>query len=67
MDWLAQELGVSVDSLRRLELGWNDPIRAFSFPIRRPTGQAVGIATRSVRGDKRTLFGPQAVKACSFP
>lgn len=49
---LANTLGVSVDSLKRLRVGWNDQRRAFSFPMRDASGNPCGIRYRSYSGAK---------------
>lgn len=49
---LANTLGVSVDSLKRLRVGWNDQRRAFSFPMRDVDGKPCGIRYRSYSGSK---------------
>ena len=50
--WLANELGVGMDSLKRLRVGWNDQRRAFSFPMRDVDGKPCGIRYRSYSGAK---------------
>lgn len=49
---LANTLGVSVDALKRLRVGWNDQRRAFSFPMRDIDGKPCGIRYRSYSGAK---------------
>jgi hypothetical protein len=48
--WLANELGVGMDSLERLQVGWNDQQRAFSFPMRDANGRPCGIRYRRYSG-----------------
>lgn len=50
--WLANELGVGMDSLERLQVGWNDQRRVFSFPMRDVDGKPCGIRYRSYSGAK---------------
>jgi len=50
--WLANELGVGMDSLKRLHVGWNDQRRAFSFPMRDANGRPCGIRYRTYSGAK---------------
>ena len=49
---LANTLDVSVDALERLQVGWNDQRRAFSFPMRDVDGKPCGIRYRSYSGAK---------------
>lgn len=49
---LANTLDVSVDSLKRLRVGWNDQRRAFSFPMRDANGRPCGIRYRTYSGSK---------------
>jgi len=62
--WLADNLGVSADSLVRLRMGWTGS--AFSFPMRSAGSQTVGIRIRgldsskwSQRGSLNGLFIPR--------
>ena len=50
--WLAGELGVSVDSLLSLGIGWSERWKAFSFPMRYPSGNVSGIRYRPISGKK---------------
>ena len=54
---LAQSLGVSLESLRRLRCGWVESQRAFSFPMRDARGQIVGIRVRDLGGAKWAIDG----------
>jgi hypothetical protein len=65
LDALAVELGLSVDSLARLGVGWSPAHNAWSFPMRDAGGRILGIRLRasggrkySVRGGKEGLFLP---------
>jgi hypothetical protein len=54
---LAQTLGVGVDGLRRLRVGWLDSQRCWTFPMCDSMGRIVGVKRRFLNGDKRTLRG----------
>lgn len=63
---LSASLGVSVESLRRLEVGWSG--RAWSFPMRDRSGRVCGIRLRTnagrklaVKGGKEGLFIPRGL------
>jgi len=45
-DHLAKSLGVSVDALRRLQVGWNPCQQVTSWPMRNDEGEIVGIRLR---------------------
>ena len=67
---LALTLGVSVESLRRLRVGWSGKNRAWSFPMSNAAGQVLGIRLRlpngkklSVRGGREGLFIPEGIGA----
>ena len=60
---LADELGVSVQSLRRLGVGWNGA--GFTFPMRDATGDVIGLRIRynsrfkaAQKGSRNGLFIP---------
>jgi hypothetical protein len=62
---LSVSLGVSVDSLRRLSVGWCARKWAYSFPMSDTRGKPIGIRLRSqcgfkfaVKGSKQGLFLP---------
>jgi hypothetical protein len=55
--WLSDHLGVSVESLHLLRVGWSPSRRAYSFPMRSPDGQIVGIRYRSLEGAKYSETG----------
>ena len=62
---LAKSLGVSVQILARLDVGWSRQHGAWSFPMRRGDGQIVGIRLRqpdgrkfAVKGGREGLFIP---------
>ena len=66
LERLVGNLGVSVDSLRRLSVGWLPGRRAWSFPMRSADGMITGIRLRywngkklSVKGGKEGLFLPR--------
>lgn len=50
---LANELGVSVDSLRRIGVGWSDRDHCWTMPERDAAGKVIGINRRLLNGDKR--------------
>jgi hypothetical protein len=65
LDRLARGLGLSVDGLLRLGIGWCDLSHAWSFPMVDAHGQAVGIRLRTdlgqkfaAKGSKEGLFLP---------
>ncbi len=66
-DWLARQLNVNSSALRQIELGWCHATLRFTFPIRRPTGQIVGIATRSITGKKKHLYGSASGQGLFIP
>ena len=57
---LATLLGVSVEALRRLGVGWLGAARGWSFPERDASGKVVGINRRLVNGQKRREAGGQS-------
>jgi len=68
LDELASSLGVSVDALERLRVGWSVEHRAFAFPMFDAVGQVLGVRLRgsdgrkwSVRGGREGLFLPRSV------
>ena len=52
---LAKSLGVSFDSLRALNIGWDG--KAWTFPMRDPSGKVVGIRRRFPDGKKLSVRG----------
>jgi hypothetical protein len=54
---LAVKLGLSVDSLNRLRVGWSAQHGAFSFPMRNSAGRVVGIRLRKPSGHKFAVTG----------
>jgi Toprim domain len=70
LDQFASALGVTVDSLRRLRIGWYDDRRSWSFPMVTVDGAVLGIRLRgpdgskfAVKGGKEGLFIPMADEA----
>ena len=55
---LGQRLGVSIDSLKRLSIGWDGG--AYTFPMRDSKGQIVGFRRRFLDGRKLALTGSKA-------
>jgi 5S rRNA maturation endonuclease (ribonuclease M5) len=69
---LATSLGVSIESLLRLNAGWATWHRAYSFPMRSADGSVVGIRLRKptgfkfcVRGSRSALFIPEGLVTTS--
>jgi len=65
---LAVALGLSVESLQRLGVGWSSQYRAWSFPMGAPAGNVLGIRLRlaggrklAVRGGREGLFLPEGL------
>lgn len=54
---LAESLGLSVESLRRLRIGWHAYHRAWTFPMQDHLGQVRGIRLRFTDGRKKAVFG----------
>jgi hypothetical protein len=70
LDKLAAALGVAVESLRRLGVGWSAKHRAWAFPMSNAAGDVLGIRLRlsggkklAVRGGKEGLFIPEGIDA----
>ena len=68
MGWLSKELGVSEDSLRRLEIGWDGKV--WTFPMRNGEDKVIGFRKRkteggywSLEGGNNGLFWPLGVSA----
>ena len=65
LNFLSRTLGLSDQSLRRLEVGWYSRRKAFTFPMRDPkTMDVVGIRTRLMcprpgEKNKKAIFGSQ--------
>ncbi len=67
---LAGDLGLSVESLRSLSVGWSARRRAWSFPMRDAGGRVVGVRLRlpggrklSIKGGKEGLFIPTGLQS----
>ncbi len=54
---LASDLGLSVRSLSRLSVGWSTKHGAWSFPMRHPGGDVLGIRLRFPSGRKTAVTG----------
>lgn len=57
---LAKQLGIPVEGLVALEVGWNESRQCWSFPEKDSAGNIIGISTRSVDGSKMRLKGGKA-------
>lgn len=53
----AEEMGLSMDSLRRLGIGWHNDRHEWTFPMRNHNGEIIGVRTRSESGEKRAIHG----------
>lgn len=60
LDRLAELLGVSLDALTRLRVGWNDPEKVWDFPERDGAGEVIGISRRFADGQKKRASGGKA-------
>lgn len=54
---MADDLGVSMVSLRRLGVGWCQQRQALTFPMFDSAGRMVGVRTRLTSGEKRAVPG----------
>lgn len=54
---LADSLGLSTGSLRRLRIGWDSRRRAWTFPMVNPASQVVGVRLRFPDGRKLAVTG----------
>src|SRR5262249_2108079 len=57
LDVLARSLGLTVDSLTALGIGWAEHYRAWSFPMTEAAGAVVGIRLRRPDGSKFAVQG----------
>jgi hypothetical protein len=57
LECFAASLGLSSDSLRRLNVGWHRAKRSYSFPMKDETGRLVGIRLRRPNGNKFAVHG----------
>jgi phage/plasmid primase-like uncharacterized protein len=60
LEWLADDLGVSLESIRRLGVGWNDEQEAYTFPMRAGTGEVIGLRLRRPEGSKFAVTGSRS-------
>jgi len=58
--WLASELGLKLDSLTALCVGYAQDYEAFSFPMREPNGNTCGIRLRRYDGSNLAVRGSRA-------
>jgi len=54
---LVKELGVSVESLSRLQVGWSEQHRSYTCPRRDADGKTCGIRLRCIDGSKWAMKG----------
>jgi phage/plasmid primase-like uncharacterized protein len=54
---LSDQLGVSVESLRWLHVGWDGSQSLTTWPMRNADGRIVGIRTRAADNEKRSVSG----------
>ena len=59
LEALAIELGVSLDSLNALEVGWNSEHQAWAVPMRDGANKIIGIHLRKDDGSKLAIKGSQ--------
>jgi len=71
LDVLTDSLGVSVESLKRLNIGWDG--KAYTFPMSNDFGKIIGIRRRfpsgrkvSIKGSKTGLFIPRGLSTDGF-
>ncbi|MDA1055006.1 MAG: toprim domain-containing protein [Planctomycetota bacterium] len=57
LDRLAEGLGLSIESLRRLRVGWSGEHRAYTFPMSDASGGVLGIRLRLPNGRKLSVCG----------
>lgn len=62
--WLGNELGVSVESLAMLRLGWSKHWNAYSFPMHFPSGAVSGIRYR--KHDSKKFSEPKSKDGLFF-
>jgi len=70
----AEQLGVTLDSLASLSIGWSQHFEAWSFPMRDANGKVIGIRLRkddgskfAIPGSKEGLFIPFARQVANQP
>lgn len=61
----SRNLGVSVGSLLLLDVGWSNLHGAIVFPMRNETGKIIGMRTRTLSGEKKTISGTRNGLFCS--
>ena len=60
LEWLSENLGVSVNALNLLGCAWAMQHQAYAFPMRTGSGVVVGIRLRSTAGDQWAVAGSRA-------
>lgn len=53
----AEEVGLSMETLRKLGIGWNNDRHEWTFPMRDHAGDIIGVRTRTESGEKRAVYG----------
>lgn len=64
---LANNLGVTPESLKQLSIGWSRTRNAYTFPVRGAQCEIVGIQTRQLNGQKRMIRGSRVGVFTDFP
>jgi hypothetical protein len=57
LKWLAHDLGLSVEGLERLRIGWCEPSKSWSFPMVDHSRNVLGIRLRAGSGKKFSVTG----------
>lgn len=55
--WISENLGISINSILKFEVGFNTEKNVFTFPMRRPNGSICGVRYRARNGKKFSEFG----------
>jgi hypothetical protein len=64
-EMLSSDLGVGVNSLRRLSAGWSEDWRSYTFPMRDENEEIIGIRLRNAKGEKFAIRGSRS--GCFIP
>lgn len=60
LQFLSKSLGLTDETLKRLDVGWHSQLGVWTFPMRNAAGKTLGIRTRLVNGQKRAVRGSQS-------